>query len=134
MADRRIISAINVTPLVDVMLVLLVIFMVTAPMLESGIDVNLPKTKAGALATVKDPIIVTINKKGKIFINKKAVTRTELRKKLTAIYKRRTDETIYLKADASVAYGVVAGVMTDIRSSGIEKIAMVTEPGDGERK
>lgn len=134
MADRRIISSINVTPLVDVMLVLLVIFMVTAPMLESGIDVNLPKANAGALATVQDPIIVTINKLGKIFINKKAVTNAQLRKKLTAIYKRRKDETIYLKADASVAYGVVARAMAEIRSSGIEKIAMVTEPGSGKRK
>lgn len=129
MADRRIISTINVTPLVDVMLVLLVIFMVTAPMMDSGIDVDLPKAGGKALNTVQDPITITIDKKGKTYINKKAVTRSELRKKLTAIYKHRKDSTIYLKADASVAYGIVAKTMAEIRSSGLEKIAMITEPG-----
>lgn len=134
MSDRRIISNINVTPLVDVMLVLLVIFMVTAPMMEAGIDVNLPKADAGALKAVEDPIIITINKEGKIFINKKVVTNSELKKKLKAIYKRRKDSTIYLKADASVAYGVVAKTMAEIRSSGLEKIAMVTEPDGAKNK
>ncbi len=128
MADRRILSEINVTPFVDVMLVLLVIFMVTAPMMESGIDVNLPKVESGPVEGRQKPLIVTIDRKGAIFINKRRLKLAELERKLQAILKRRTDRVVYLRADASVPYGKVARAMAAIRNSGVERIAMITEP------
>jgi biopolymer transport protein TolR len=127
-ADRRVLSQINVIPLVDIVLVLLIIFMITAPMLEEGIDVNLPKVEAAGLPTPREPVIITINSKGHIFINKKRLKPAELGKKLKAIFKRRDDEMVLLKADAVVPYGLVAAAMAEIRKAGIVKIGMVTEP------
>ena len=129
MADKRIMSTINVTPFVDVMLVLLVIFMVTAPMMESGIDVNLPKVSTGAVKTPQEePLVVTIDRKGGIFVNTAGITLHELGKKLKLIFERRRDIVVYLRADTDVPYGHVARAMAEIRRSGIEKIAMITEP------
>jgi biopolymer transport protein TolR len=127
-ADRKILSQINVTPLVDVILVLLIIFMITAPMLEEGIDVALPKVEAGGLPTPREPVIVSINRKGDIYISKMKLTPAELGKKLEAIFSRRTDKMVLLKADAKVPYGTVAEAMAEIRNAGILKIGMVTEP------
>lgn len=125
---RRAMSQINVTPFVDVMLVLLVIFLVTAPMMESGIDVNLPKVASGPITSAEEPIVISINKKGAVIINKKKVPMSKLNNKLKAVFKRRKDRTVYLKADESVPYGQVAKAMAEIRKSGISKIAMITEP------
>jgi biopolymer transport protein TolR len=127
-ADRKVLSQINVIPLVDIVLVLLIIFMITAPMLEEGIDVNLPKVEASGLPVPKEPVIVTIDSKRRVFINKKRLKPTELGKKLEAIFKRRTDRMVLLKADATVPYGFVAEAMAEIRKAGIVKIGMVTEP------
>ncbi len=131
MADNRMLSSINVTPFVDVMLVLLVIFMVTTPLMETGIDVNLPEVEAGSVEGRDEPIIVSVDKKGDVFINKKKVSLSKLRGNLTAIVKRRKDKTVYLRADEAVPYGKVARTMATIRSSGIKKIAMITETPTG---
>lgn len=131
---RTVLSQINVTPLVDVMLVLLIIFMVTAPMMQEGMDVNLPKVKASGLtATEEEPIILTIDKKGGIFINNNAMIFSELRDKLEAIYKRKKEKVVLLRADKDVSYGYVVKTMAEIRKAGIEKVGMVTEPSETEK-
>ena len=127
MAGKKLISQINVTPFVDVMLVLLVIFMITAPMLESGIDVNLPKTEGGQLKADEEPVVLTINRDGRIFLSNMAVNEIELAGKLEAIFKRRSQKVVFLRADEAVPYGRVAKAMSLVRQGGIERIAMVTE-------
>jgi biopolymer transport protein TolR len=125
---RVILSQINVTPFVDVMLVLLIIFMVTTPMLQEGLDVNLPVVKANALSVEEEPIIITITEEGKLFINKNKITLTGLDKKLTAIYSRKKEKMVLIRADEKVPYGFVIRTMAEIRKAGIERIGMVTEP------
>ncbi len=122
--DRRkqALSEINVTPFVDVMLVLLVIFMVTAPLLQQGIDVNLPQAKGKELSPT-ERVIITIKKDGKIYVNKSRTDITKLKAKLTGL----SDRNVFLKADKNVPYGVVVEVMGELREIGIEKLGMVTE-------
>ncbi len=119
---RRALSEINVTPFVDVMLVLLVIFMVTAPLLQQGIDVNLPQAKGKELSPT-ERVIITIKKDGKIYVNKARTDITKLKAKLTGL----SDRNVFLKADKKVPYGVVVEVMGELREIGIEKLGMVTE-------
>jgi len=126
--DRRVMADINVTPFVDVMLVLLVIFMVTAPMMQQGVQVNLPKADTKAMTPVEDTVVVTVNKNGKLFINKDEVSAAELRSKLTDMFATREKKEIFLKADAGVPYGEVVKAMADIKGAGIERLGMVTEP------
>jgi TolR protein len=123
--DREVMSEINVIPLVDVMLVLLIIFMVTAPMLKVGLDVDLPKAKVKQLST-EERLTVVINRKGDIFLNEKRVSLEELHRRLKAISKRNPN--LFLKADRRVPYGKVAKVMAEIKDAGIEKVGLVTEP------
>lgn len=127
------ISQINVTPLVDVMLVLLVIFMVTAPIIQQGVQVNLPQTKAGAIAGKEEPLIVTVAKNGKLYLNDNALTSDELGQKLRAIKKAQGDKQVYLRADQDVRYGVVMKTIAEIKQAGIEKLGMVTRPNSDER-
>jgi len=122
---RSSIADINVTPLVDVMLVLLIIFMITAPLLKQGIDVNLPKAKGKSLEET-EKINIVINKEGKIFLNDKIIHKDDL-PGLLSTYKE-TNTAVLLRADKDVPYGIVAEVMGEIKASGIEKIGMVTEP------
>lgn len=123
--DREVMSEINVTPFVDVMLVLLIIFMVTAPLLQQGIDVNLPKAK-GKDMPPEERIALVIKRDQKIYLNDTPVTVGEMRRKLESISKMNPN--VFLKADKDVPYGTVVEVMGEIKEAGIEKLGMVTEP------
>jgi len=123
--DRSVLSEINVTPFVDVMLVLLVIFMVTAPLLQQGIDVNLPKAKGKDLPT-EERITLIINKNRIIYMNDNPVSLQQMRRKLDAI--SELNPNVFLKADKDVPYGFVVQVMGEIKDAGIEKLGMITEP------
>ena len=120
---RQALSEINVTPFVDVMLVLLIIFMVTAPLLQQGIDINLPQAKGKELSTT-ERIEITIKKDGKIYLDKTVLSLTALSAKLS----QSTNREVFLKADKDVPYGLVVEVMGELREIGIDKLGMVTEP------
>jgi biopolymer transport protein TolR len=126
--DRRPMADINVTPLVDVMLVLLVIFMVTAPMMQQGVQVNLPKANTKAMTPQDEAVVVSVDKSGKVFINKDEIPAADLRNRLTAMFATREKKEVFLKADAGVPYGEVVKAMADIKGAGIERLGMVTEP------
>ncbi|MEW6162595.1 MAG: biopolymer transporter ExbD [Nitrospirota bacterium] len=123
--NRGVLSEINVTPFVDVMLVLLVIFMVTAPLLQQGIDVNLPKAKGRDLPP-EERVTLVIKKDGIIYMNENPVSITEMRHKLEAISKLNPN--VFLKADRGVPYGFVVEVIGEIKDAGIERLGIVTEP------
>jgi biopolymer transport protein TolR len=128
--SRRIgtsLAEINIIPLVDVVLVLLLIFMLTAPMMYRGIDVNLPRAASRPTA-VEERMILTVTKDRALFLNDKAVPLTTLETQLRDAFKGRTDRTLYLKADAGLAYGAVIETMDRVRRAGIERLGMVTEP------
>lgn len=120
-------SDINVTPLVDVILVLLIIFMVTAPMMSRGIDVRLPRTEAGTDAT-EDRLVVAVDRDSTIFLNDKPVNLALLTDKLKGEMQRTGSDFVFLKADQDVAYGRVMAVMDQIKKAGAEKVGMVTRP------
>jgi len=126
--DRGTMSQINVTPLVDVMLVLLVIFMVTAPMMQQGMQVNLPKAETKALNAKEEAVVVTIDRDGRVFIEKGEVPTGELKTKLAALFAARSKKEVFLKADREVPYGNVIRAMAEIKSAGIERLGMITEP------
>ena len=123
--NRGVLSEINVTPFVDVMLVLLIIFMVTAPLLQQGIDVNLPQAKGKDLPP-EERITLIVKRGGVIFMNDKPMPMSEIKQKLTAISKLNPN--VFLKADKDVPYGFVVQVMSDIKEAGIEKLGMIPEP------
>lgn len=123
--NRGVMSEINVTPFVDVMLVLLIIFMVTAPLLQQGIDVNLPKAKGKELPP-EERINIVIKKGGIIYMNDTPMSLPDVRQKLNAISKANPN--IFLRADKDVPYGLVVEVMAEIKEAGIEKLGMITEP------
>jgi biopolymer transport protein TolR len=124
---NKTISQINVTPMVDVMLVLLVIFMITAPLLKVGVPINLPKTKAKALPEDQTPLSITINKEEKIFVQNTEISLEKLIPKLISISKNRNDRKIFIRADKVLSYGKVVEVMAIITSAGFNKIALVTD-------
>ena len=125
---KRFMSEINVTPFVDVMLVLLIIFMVTAPMMMQGVDVNLPQTTAKNIKTKEDPLILSVNSKREIFLENRKVSLNDLEKKVKSIFKYRREKEVLLKADKDVPYGFVIKVMASVKNAGIEKLGMITEP------
>jgi biopolymer transport protein TolR len=131
---HSVMSEINVTPFVDVMLVLLVIFMVTTPILYQGVDVNLPKTESRPMPSLdrERKVVVTLNGTGEIFIEKERYSldqlRIEIRKLMAERGKNLTDEDVFLRADTSVPYGTVVEVMSEIRNAGVQKIGLITEP------
>ncbi|HVN86381.1 MAG TPA: protein TolR [Candidatus Binatia bacterium] len=122
------IAQINVTPLVDVMLVLLVIFMVTAPILQQGVSINLPKVKAAALTGEEQQLVVAINQKGQVYLNDVVMKEADLGPKLRAVLKERPDRQVFLRADQNVRYGEVARIIATIKGAGVERLGMVTEP------
>lgn len=124
---------INVTPLVDVVLVLLIIFMVTAPMLQMGIDVNLPRVKAKSIDVAEEKLVLTITPAKEIFINKNKIPIAELRTKLESIFSSRTDKEIFMRADKTIPYGFVIEVMSEVRKAGVDKLGMITEPPEETR-
>jgi biopolymer transport protein TolR len=121
-------AEINVTPLVDVMLVLLIIFMVTAPMLSMGIDVNLPRVKSNSVDVAEEKLVLTISETKEIYLNKTIMPLGELNSKLEAIFANRIDREIFLRADKNVPYGFVVEVMAEVRKAGVDKLGMITEP------
>jgi biopolymer transport protein TolR len=130
----RLMSDINVTPFVDVMLVLLIIFMVTAPMMMQGVDVALPEATAKPLDSQKENLVITVNKEQQVHINDFAVEPDYLREKLAKILENRTDREVYFKADKEVPYGVVVKVMAEIKAAGVEKLGMVTVPVEEDQR
>ena len=125
---QDLISDINVTPLVDVMLVLLIIFMVTAPMMTHGVKVDLPTTESKSIKTQEDPLILSITKKRDIFIENYKVELGDLKGKLNKIFANRAAKEILLQADKNIPYGFVMTVMSQVKEAGITKVGMITEP------
>jgi len=121
-------SQINVTPFVDVMLVLLIIFMVTAPMMQQGLQVNLPKTQAKSLSADQETVVVSVDRTGRVFINNTETPHEELASRLMNIFATRTKKEVFLKADKDVPYGDVVKTMAEIKGAGIERLGMMTEP------
>lgn len=126
--DKLPLSNINVTPFVDVMLVLLVIFMVTAPIIQQGVQVNLPQATASPVADEADPLIVTVSQEGRVYLNDNEVTLPELRTKLRAIRNLDAGKAVYLRADRDVRYGSVVAAIGEIKGAGIERLGMMALP------
>jgi biopolymer transport protein TolR len=126
--DRRAFAEINVTPFVDVVLVLLIIFMVTAPMMQQGIDVDLPETTTQNLRVRNEPLIITVKKDGSYFLANTTVSEKELGAKLTAILSGLDDKGVFLRADKAANYGAVVKALAAARLAGATKLGMVTEP------
>ena len=122
------ISQINVTPLVDVMLVLLIIFMVTAPILQQGVSIDLPKVSAGPLTGQEEQLVVNVAKGGQLYLNDTAMTAEQLKQKLRAIVAARPDRQLYVRADQAVSYGQVMRVIGAVREAGLVRVGLVTEP------
>jgi biopolymer transport protein TolR len=125
---NRAMSEINVTPLVDVMLVLLIIFMVTAPLMQQGLEVDLPETTSSGVATSDEPFILSISKEGRISAGNANIPIEDLRKKLSAIFASRSNKQIYIQADKKTDYGTVADVLAESRAAGIGNISLITLP------
>ena len=121
-------SEINVTPFVDVMLVLLIIFMVTAPLLTVGVPVDLPESSADSLPEDQEPLTLSINSKGEIFIQEHQVEYDNMVPKILAIAKNRTDTRIYVRGDKTINYGRVLEIMGMLSGSGFTKVALISEP------
>lgn len=120
-------NQINVTPLVDVMLVLLVIFMVTAPILQQGVAVDLPRAELGPLDGKEIPLVVSLTREGDLYLNEQKLTRAQLVTQLGGVAEEAEDESVYVRADESLPYGEVISVMAAIREAGIRNVGMVTQ-------
>jgi biopolymer transport protein TolR len=127
-STQRPLSEINVTPFVDVMLVLLIIFMVTAPMMQQGIDVDLPETTTQNLRIQDEPLVLTVKKGGEYFLGRREIPEAELSEKLSAILKGLDRKEIFLRADKGARYGAVVKALAAARQAGATKLGMVTEP------
>jgi len=128
--NRQLMSEINVTPFVDVMLVLLIIFMVAAPMMTQGVDVNLPKTESKNIKTSDEPLMLTVNNKKEIFLENHKIPLESLEIKIRKIFENRRNKEVLLRADKDIPYGFVINVIASVKKAGIEKLGMVTEPVD----
>jgi len=126
--DTEPMGEINVTPLVDVMLVLLIIFMITAPLLTQGVNVDLPETDASALQQNIEPLVITILADGKIYMQKHTIKIKQLAPRIKAMREQKPDMPVFIRGDAKTPYGHIAAVMSSLESAGIKKIGLVTEP------
>lgn len=126
--DGRLMAEINVTPLVDVMLVLLIIFMVTAPMMIQGVAVALPQTSAAPMDSSDDNLVLSVNRAREIYINDYKADLATLTAKLSAMHQGRPEQRVFLRADKDTPYGVVVQVMAAVKEAGIDKLGVVTEP------
>lgn len=126
----RALADINVTPMVDVMLVLLIIFMVTAPFIQQGVAVDLPQTKAPTLDVDEDRLVLTVTKERKLFIGETEIPYTQLREKLVGNAKLAKDKQLYLHADRNLTYGYVVDIMAIVKEAGVSNLGMVTDPVD----
>lgn len=124
----RVMSEINVTPFVDVMLVLLIIFMVTAPLMQQGLEINLPETTNSGIPTLDEPFVLVINESGQISVGSSKINVRDLKKKLSAIFSTRQNKQIYIQADKNTRYAVVAEALAEARAAGIFNISLVTLP------
>ena len=125
--NRRLMNEINVTPMVDVMLVLLIIFMITAPMLVAGIEVDLPKTESAPISGQFKPLVISIHKNNDLYIVDTKIDPKELITKLENITKEKKDTRIFVKGDKSVPYGIVVETMSRVHSAGFTKVALISD-------
>ncbi|MCB0370180.1 MAG: biopolymer transporter ExbD [Bdellovibrionales bacterium] len=128
--SKAVLSEINVTPLVDVMLVLLIMFMVTTPLMQQGVQVDLPKTSSTGLTLNEDPLLIVIEANQAISIAKNQIALNQLRTKLKSIFKTRRNKQVFIQADRRVNYGIVAEVMAETKAAGIHNLGLVTLPKD----
>ena len=126
--SKRFLSEINVTPFVDVMLVLLIIFMVTAPMMQEGVDVNLPQAQGKSLPSKEKRMTISITSTKEIYLNERKIELSALENKLRTIFQNRADKQLFLRADEIVPYGFVVKTMAAVRNAGIDQLGMVTVP------
>ena len=132
-SKRAVVSEINVTPLVDVMLVLLIIFMITSPMLISGVNVDLPETNSSTISGQDEPLVVTINNKGEIFLLETPIERTHLADKLTNIAKEKKDVRIFVRGDRNVSYGKVVEIVAEVHAAGFSRVALISNIKNNEK-
>lgn len=128
------VAEINIVPLVDIMLVLLVVFMISAPLMQQGVQVNLPRANAGSLDEVPDQLVLVVDRSRAITINKTAITKGTLRARLGAIATAKPDVQVFIQADETIPYGFIAQVMAEVKQSGIQRVGLVTQPGDAEQR
>ncbi len=126
--ESGLISGINVTPLVDVMLVLLVIFMITSPMIQQGVAVDLPQATTAPLDAEESSLVVSVTGDGKVYLNDNPVELSVLGQRLSAVMKERPLQVVYLRADRAVSYGEVVSVVAAVKAAGVERLGMITEP------
>tara|TARA_A100001015_G_scaffold273180_1_gene328412 strand:- start:811 stop:1227 length:417 start_codon:yes stop_codon:yes gene_type:complete len=126
--QRRLMSEINVTPFVDVMLVLLVVFMITAPLLQTGVELDLPNTETPNLPEIEKPLIISINKQNEIFLSESRLKIKTLSSKLEYIKKNNSKVSIYLRADKEVKYDLIMAVLKEIIEAGIINVSLITDP------
>ena len=127
-------AEINVTPLVDVMLVLLIVFMISAPLMQQGAQIDLPKASTGSLDETPDQIVLVVKQNKKITLNDKPIKKGTLRKKLAGIASVKPDVQVYIRADRKLPYGFIAQVIAEVRQAKIFRVGLVTEPGDTKKR
>ncbi|WP_347938630.1 protein TolR [Rickettsia oklahomensis] len=132
-SKRLVVSEINITPLVDVMLVLLIIFMITSPMLVSGVNVDLPDTNSSPISEQDEPLVVTINSKGEIFLLETPIERAYLTDKLANITKEKKDTRIFIRGDRNVSYGQVVEIVAEIHVAGFSRVSLISNIKNNEK-